>query len=294
MNTSPNVTDTKPNATPEFTTEAARAFEEIKEEILAAATEDTLPVAIDVSAAVDVMLKTVRSIVPYREQLNGLSFYDADAANKLKVRAHALYWANGLHFWTLEGPGPVDHLVEDLRNYRKVLVAEVELMTLHGWLPANAVTLRGGPGFTELAQDVTVLGQVLMTNWSKLSERVRTERAYIHQALVTAEQLQTARTQMDAIKERSKSTAATRAAAWKLAYASYAEVERGIAFLRFHEDDAKTIAPSLFGRRGPKRGAKDDEVPANEPVIPAPIVDANGKPKEPNAPVNPLTPSKPF
>ncbi|HEX4514761.1 MAG TPA: hypothetical protein VH054_14530, partial [Polyangiaceae bacterium] len=62
-------------------------------------------------------------------------------------------------------------------------------------------------------------------------------------------------------------TARIRQQALTLLLKAYDETRRAVVFLRWHQDDAETIAPSLYAGRG---GRKHDAPPAPTPPVPAP------------------------
>lgn len=87
-----------------------------------------------------------------------------------------------------------------------------------------------------------------------------------------------------------------RAAAWTLALKCYQQIDRGIGFIRYEEDDEDQIVPSLFDHSRTRKKREKPGTDPNAPAAPSPApVPVNGNnATTPNSPSSPITPSKPF
>lgn len=277
----------------------AEAYEACEGEILEAAKTECPPVLLDVPYAVRVMTTISGNIAPYRARLATLPDFDMDAVNKLELRTRALTYAHARHAWTLESAPALEVLVEEVKVARRVLNTELELMQVRGLIPQDAVKLQGTTKHLAMAADVNAICSVFRENWAVVSAEIGNKVSHVSAAMASAEKLINAVSRAAEVKEKAKGTSLMRAAAWKLAYASFKEVERGIAYFRFHQGDADVLVPSVFDRSS--SGRRDDAETKVEPGIPAdgsanPLAPtpAGGEPTKPIVPVAPILPQKPF
>jgi hypothetical protein len=92
-----------------------------------------------------------------------------------------------------------------------------------------------------------------------------------------------------------------RGATWTLTFRAHQELERCVAFLRFHIGDADRIVPSLFVRGAARKakpsdkGGKPEESDSSQELSQvAPVGAPSPGAAVPNVPSAPLKPSKPF
>jgi hypothetical protein len=231
------------------------AYEQTKAAIAEAAKGELTHINVDLSLAVRIMLTAAGNTVRYRDELAKLGI---DAATKLEQQAHALSYATALHAWTMNVREPIADLAEELVNVRRVLTTELELCELRGVIAKGAVTLEGTTSYLALAGDVRAIGSAFLANWERVGPEVGGKIEHVHAALAKADQLIATLARSEEVQEEQQGAALMRSAAWTLALATYRELERGIAFLRFYEGDADEIVPSLFARprkRGSDNGA---------------------------------------
>lgn len=277
----------------------AEAYEVCEAEIIEAAKTECPPVLLDVGYAVRVMLTVNGNIEPHRAKLATLPDFDIDAVNKLELRTNALWYAQARHAWTLESAPMLDALVEDVKVARRILNTELELLQVRGLIREDAVKLQGTTKHLAMAEDVNAICSVFRENWAVVSAEIGNKVSHVSAAMESANKLIKAIARAAEVKELAKGTSLMRAAAWKLAYASFKEVERGIAYLRFHQGDADALVPSVFdrsssGRRKDAETEVEPGTPANGPSNPGGPVPAGGEATKPNTPVAPILPQKPF
>lgn len=111
------------------------------------------------------------------------------------------------------------------------------------------MTLRTTTSHRATAEDVRAIATLFLANWSTVGPHIGNGAAHLEEALQAADKLMAALAASDRIQERVRGTSAMRAAAWTLAYRAHRELERCIAFVRFHYEDADHIVPSLFIRK---------------------------------------------
>ena len=203
----------------------------------------------------------------------------AEPIDKIEVYGQAALQADADHTISIT-PAPVAALsaevVETIEVLRADAVAHVKRKHIE---PGALAELRGGVGFSNQVFDLVQLIAVFRKYWATLAPVTRVTLA----ELDAAEQL--AKRFVDALGEREQGPAATSASAdlQKRAYTKFVDtydlIRRAIAFLRWTQGDADTIAPSLWAGRGGRKTRSQDGggVPAADdgepstPVAPSPI-----------------------
>ncbi len=276
---------------------SAVAFEQAKPDILLATKGETTTLNVEVSTVVRAMLTGWGNAQPYMAEVEQVGFLDLVLLKKLPTYALALGYAQALHAWTIAGPKATEALAETLKQSRRVLTTELELMVLRGLLPKDSVRLEGSTSFNSMVEDVRAIATVFLANWDAIGAALGGKSDHIEAALVAADQLVAALAQADQIQEKTKAATQIRNAAWTLAYKAHRELERAIAHLRFHEGDAEVIVPSLFVRAKGRKSADKDDKQELSPVLPIPTTPAGGgagTAPGANTPAAPVSPSKPF
>lgn len=124
--------------------------------------------------------------------------------------------------------------------------------------------LKGAVGFRNLATDLVSLGALVRENWTAIGGKTALSLADLDKAEVLGDRILTAvglREQGPAVVAEA---ADIRQRAFSLFASAYDEARRAVNFLRWNEDDADTIAPSLYGGRSRRKAA--DPVPAPAPA----------------------------
>lgn len=250
------------------------AFEATAHERDALDADELVHVNVDVLGAV----ATVNAALPGLEALRpgiaeALPTFDLARLDRLHAYAWALQHAQGRFVAQGRMAQPLEQLVERGVALRETLVTDVTSLTHRRMIDATRLeSLRGGKGYRNLAFDLQVLALVLNEHWGAIAARSSITRDEIAEAERLGAELS------DSIDSRHRPQAvgtaakADRARAYTLFVRAYDEVRRAVAFLRWHEGDADTLAPSLFAGRRPKaKQAPEEEAPpaADEPT-PAP------------------------
>jgi hypothetical protein len=181
-------------------------------------------------------------------------------------------------------------MAEELATLRDMLFADATALAKRGVFDeARIGKLRSGPGYKSLAFDVVGLVQVFRERWADIASRTATQTSELEHAGQLAQQLVTA----VGLKEQQPVTATSasllRQQAFTLLVRAYDEVRRAVSFLRWHEEDLESIAPSLWAGRG---GRTAPEVPAPAPTPAGPTGNGNPVQTAPSAPA-PLAPTGP-
>ncbi len=274
------------------TAASAVAFEKCRAELEEATKGPLEPLNVDIAYSVRVMLTACGNAGPYRAELAKLG---QDVVPTLETRAQALSYAHALHQWTLETPSAVETVAAEVIEARRLLVSELELVQLRGIISNTAIKLQGTTSYLAMAQDVRAITSAFLASWDQVGPQIGGNIQAVNDAMVLADKLIGAVAEAAEIKEKLKGAALTRLAAWTLAVHSYRELQRGISYIRFHNDDAEQIVPSLFDKAKPRKKVVEGEKPGEDlgPLAAPAPVNGNGS-ASPNAPSAPITPSKPF
>lgn len=233
--------------------ESAVAYEELKGEIEAKAAGECAPLNTDPSHASQVMLTAWASSKRYEGELRKLG---CERALTLEKRALALAHVNALYRWSTEEQVPLEALGEEVQTRRKVLLSELDLLQARGLMDKRTVTVQSTVSYLGMAEDVRTIGTAILAKWSTVGAEIGGNEQRIQDALVAADKLLRAVAENEALKEKAKGAAQLRAGAWTLALEAYRELERGMDFIRFYEDDAGQFVPVLFGpSKGRRRSA---------------------------------------
>jgi hypothetical protein len=124
-----------------------------------------------------------------------------------------------------------------------------------------------------VAHDVQILTMVLHENWAKVAGKCGATAEEVEHAAKLAIHLQRTVGERERREPAAASPADLRARSYTLFVRAYDDVRRAIIYLRWHEGDADSIAPSLFaGRGGSRRKGAEEEIGSavTPPVAPAP------------------------
>ncbi len=268
-------TTTMPEATNDTSTSPARpapcppgqALEVLREELLAIDARDLHPVNVDVAAAALVVIGAASEIRAYRPALAALCGEEMCASiDRLELVANATLNAQAV-LQAMGSSTEVQTLSAELVKLREALLAEVRALIAREVLPRGVIgELRGAHGFQNQFLDVLQLVSILKDQWEVVGPETGLSLAYIHRAEASANALATA----VGIRKQAHRSPATdmRQRAYTLMATTYNEVRRMITFLRWNEDDADRIAPSLFRGRG--KGRRRKEPPAQDIARPGP------------------------
>jgi hypothetical protein len=280
---------------------SAVAFEQAKEEILALIAAGGLQTLNrDPGKAARTMLTGYGNVKRFLSDIEALPHLKLDRIKTLERNLQAFAYTDGLVGVWKDAPRFDEELLEKVRTARRVLLASFELCVARGLLKREEVTLSGGGTPLDQIKDVRRLGLALKASWDKVGTQIGGDPGAIEQSFLDADALTKALAAKDELEEQSRMALAMRSAAWTLCVLSYVELERAVAYLRFHEKDYRTLLPSPFTV---PRGSRDDDGAAadTEPETdPAPDATPDATPgvvaagPGANMPAAPVKPSKPF
>ncbi|MFO0760915.1 MAG: hypothetical protein U0359_30845 [Byssovorax sp.] len=260
-------------AAPSAPNAAAEAFAKVEPELAALGEADLAPIDLDISAAVTAVLAAAPKIREHRDAIaEELPKLPIKAVDQLDTYALAAWYSNLAHTYAAAGPEAAKALVDEAAKLREGLLIAAEALAHRGLLNADVVAkIRKGSGHTDMANDLTTLATLFKSEWGKVSSKTAVEKSEIERA----EELGPAVMIAVAIRKtpgKHGDTEGQRARAYTLLMNAYDTCRRALAYLRWHEDDADSIAPSLHKKkpgRKPGSGKKSAEAEAAETAEPA-------------------------
>lgn len=263
--TAPNVAS---NPTVQLDDEELRdGFLRVEAEVRAIPTNELTVVNLEVLGAVSKALGALRKINKLRGEMAELKGMDITKLDKLRDFAFALGHAQSIYRGALGPTDPNGPVAEELLDIRDQLHTDALGLGKRKLLELSQVEkYRSGLGYKALASDVAGLVDLIRGAWPKISSKTAITEEELDRAGTLAQRLLTG----VGIQEQDPVvlTAATtlRDQAFTAFLNAYDEVRRAVTYLRWHEGDADTIAPSLYAGRG-KRPVAETETP--EPTTPA-------------------------
>jgi len=245
-------------------------FTRVEAEVRAVPEDRLEPINLDVPTTVTTVLGAWPEILALRAQVAVLPNFDIGRFDKLRDYALALAHTHGAYRGLAAPPDGVVKLAEQLASTRDMLFADAMALAKRGVFDeARVMKLRSGPGYKNLAFDVVGLVQILRERWADIANRTGVQQAELDQAAQLAQRLVTS----VGIKEQQPVTAngvaLLRQQAYSLLLHAYDEVRRAISFLRWHEQDVESIAPSLWSGRGTRPAPEPEPPPVPAPGAPA-------------------------
>jgi hypothetical protein len=255
------------------TTEPAEAFARLQGIIEAVSDEQLVAINVDIPTVVSM----VRARVPRLQTLAagidpGGPRFDLSCFARLPTIAQALIHAHA-DFMTAAAPVSDDlgALQEIGLALRTRLLDDASYLVKKGLLEAGRLEqIKGLAGFRNLAFDLLGLVQLFEDAWAVAAQKSAVDKEDLGKASLVANRI------LDALAAREQSAAASakaavvRQKAYSLFFHDYDAVQRIVHFVRWAEDDADDVAPSLFtGRRTSRRGSKTTPATPVAPSMPA-------------------------
>ena len=251
-------------------------FQRVEAAVRAVPENNLLPLNLDVPSTVTTVLGAWPEIRAFRDTVSALPGANMTAFDNLRDYALALAHTHGL-FRGLSGPPDgLTKMAEELSNIRDMLFADAMALAKRGVFDETRITkLRSGLGYKSLAFDVVGLVQILRERWADISNRTGVQQAELDHAAQLAQRLVTAVGLKEQQPVATNGVTLLRQQAFTLLVNAYDEVRRAISFLRWHEQDVESIAPSLWSGRGSRVTPDAPPVPPPAPIEPAPAATAN-------------------
>jgi len=211
-----------------------------------------------------------RNIIVILEQLAKLPDFDVTLPDKLEDYALGFSHAHTRHLSATKLPDELAAMLEEARQIRDRLRLDHKALAARGLMAEDA--LSNGTwqsGFLNVAQDLHLITNVFLENWSRIARKCAVDRAELEHGrkLATRMLRQVGERQTD--QPASTETLDARARAFTLLVRCYDQICRGVTYVRWREGDAEQIAPSLY--KGRRRSSKESEKPSEPVPTPTPI-----------------------
>ncbi len=220
------------------------------------------------------IVQTVLGVVPELEQLKEdiaweLPRVELSMINELRETTFAVAHLESL---TRGAKGFVSEDAADplqkVRDFRTVLLADVQPLVARGLLEAEAATLSRGNSPRNIAFDTLQLANYLDKNWERIKGRSLTTRDEIDAARDAVRELLTYLGVKDQGGESEEEVLNNRLKGITLLVKLYEELRWAVRYIRRNAGDADLVMPSLYSlRKAPRRsgGSEPEDAPAQLP-----------------------------
>ena len=209
-----------------------------------------------------------------------LRSFNEERLVQLELFAFALTQAQTIYRVTSRRTRALQELGAASIQLRARLLADVTVLVERGLLPSSKLArLKGPNGYRNVAGDLLILAQLLRDDWAQILGKTAITEDEVNRAEDLGNLLVTAIALRHEVPARARAAADQRQRAYTLFVRAYDEVRRIISYLRWHEGDADSIAPSLYAKRkASKRRAKQS---ARTPGNIQPLETTASEPKSP-------------
>ncbi|WP_437280846.1 hypothetical protein WME90_09910 [Sorangium sp. So ce375] len=256
----------KPAAPPQ----AAAAFDRALPEIEALSPDRLITINLDIPRAVSQVLGVLPGLVALRPAIaEEFQKHDIALLDRLETYALAAWHAHLVYLSSRDPESALKPLVAEAVPLREDLLSDAEALARRGLLDAETVAeIRAGQGHIDTANDLVALSALFGESWCEIADRTAATEEEVKRAGEIGPQLLAAL----GVKEHGAGPGPTEAAdrrarAFALLVHAYDQTRRAVAYLRWDEEDADTIAPSLYKGRG-RAASSSDAAAAPEDAAP--------------------------
>lgn len=266
------------------------AFEKLTAQIRALPESEMIPITVDVPTAVATVLGVLVEVEPLRPHMAELPGLNHGLLAQLEELTLALGHAHGAYIAASTPPRSLEDLGMEAARVRETLLADAGPLAGRGFIdPARLTDIGSKTGYRNVAFDLLALVSVLRERWPVIAGKTAIQLGELEQAEVLADRLVTA----VGVREQAPLTLSAagedRQKAFTLFASAYSELRRAIAYLRFHEEDAEKLAPSLYAGKTrkpvPEKGAAREPATAEaRPTAPSTAANVPGPMATPGMP----------
>lgn len=238
--------------------QARSAYAAIQPELDAMDGKNLVGLNLDIPTSVVTVLGCMPELRQLKARLiEDLPNVDPSLFEKTEQYAYALRHADILHTAASKPAEPIAEIAAQLKELHSRLEADARALGQRKLIdPARLAFLTGVRAFQSMTSDVFLLVELFRKNWDTIVGKTAVTPAELDLAESLAERLDTAVGIREQGPANASVTAANRRKAFHLFIKSYDETRRVVGFLRWHDKDADTIAPSLFAARMRKSGSE--------------------------------------
>lgn len=229
---------------------------------------ELIPISLEISQAVATVFGVLPEVQALRPAIAALSpNYDLAPLDKLEAYTIGLNEAHGRYLTATRPSEELAHVMEEATSLRATLLSDATSLVNRGLLdPKRLTQLKGVVGYRNVSLDLNLLVQALRPNLAVFAGKSAVTEAELDRAARLQQRL------LRLVGEKEQSAPATveatevRQRAYTCFMRAYDHVRRAVHFLRWKEEDADSITPSLFAGRTRRKGAD----------VPAPVQAADG------------------
>jgi hypothetical protein len=254
------------------------AYDKTKDARDALARDQLIPRTIDTAGAVSIALSALPAMKGFRAVIKAaIPGFDVEQFDSIEDDANALFHADGLVASTPDSGGASD-LYEACVALREILNSDLKALITRKLLDEKALAdVNNIAGYRNVAVALMSLSTIAREHWTTIASKTALTMAEVEHARDLAGQLLTLSGSRDKVESIGEAVEIRQRAATLLVNA-YGEARAALAYVRRREDDVVTIAPSLYGNRGPRGKKADATTPAAPPVTTAPSTPATPTP----------------
>jgi hypothetical protein len=245
---------------------AKDSFEKLANERAAIPDERVKVVNCDASQAVSVVLAVVTRLRGLRDDIvKALLDFNIERFDELEDRALALQFANTDYLLATKPPDNLKEQYEEGLKLRNVLHADINTLAVRGLVNGDALKdYSGNVGYKNVAVDLNMVARFLETNWPNIQGKCAVTTDEIAHALQLAIRLLRGASARELSPEQLAQMADDRNRAFSLLMEAYDDARRAVQYIRYHENDADTIAPNIYSFNNPSTAKKSSAKPAEE------------------------------
>jgi len=250
-----------------------RALEHVRPELVVLTEKELLAVNLDPLASVAIARGALPALRGLCLQVNGERTLNEDRLSQLELYAFALTQAHITYKLTSRRTRDLQELGAVANQLRARLVSDATVLVERGLIARGKLARLSGPnGYRNIAGDLLVLALLLRDSWAHIAGKTAITEDEVNRAEDLGNYLVAALGLRHEVPERATEAADVRRRAYTLFVRAYDEVRRIVSYLRWHEGDADSIAPSLYAKRkASRRRRKEHTLPSAselEPRVP--------------------------
>ncbi len=267
-----------------------QAFEQALPASRALDPKKLIPINIDLPTAITTTVGKLPGILALRDRAKALVEFDVSAFDQLETYTLATGHAHARYRSASAPPEAILELNERGMRLRNTLYSDAVALARRKLISGDRIgEFKANIGYKNLAFDLLAFANLLRDNWHQISSKTAITPDELDQAELIGEQLVSAVGGRDQPPANVADITDQRQRNFTLFLNAYDEVRRAISFLRWKEDDAERIAPSLYSGRGNSNARKkraDTPTGTDHPVEKAPSEPAPGAPTTAIAPTD--------
>jgi hypothetical protein len=248
------------------------AYQRCKPLIDAMPKDKLLSVNLDVPTIVACALGSMSEIRKLQEAAATLPGMDVAHFKNVEQYALALAYAHSLHQAASTPTLPLQELSARGLELRELLLTDCTALARRGLIDGRRLKeLKGHVGYKNVASDLLTLVALLREAGARVQGKTAVDARELDEGEVLADQLLTAVGEREQLPVTKEATFDNRERAYTLFLRSYDQIRRAAHYLRWDEDDADELVPSLYATRK-RKGSEviEEEEPAPAPTPPAP------------------------